>query len=117
MDQSFNVTEVGVNNKFTFKKLSSPEVVSWQAIDNGTVLIVCFNNLCFEVLVFEMFKDVIHEYSVDNFVLFVLKLEFPNYLSYYLCNCLLKILLIHHKVYLRFFLIINHIHRPVSADY
>lgn len=41
--------------------------------------------------------------------MFVLKLEFPNYISsneisYYLCNCLLKILLIHHKVYLRFFL-------------
>ena len=41
--------------------------------------------------------------------MFVLKLEFPNHLSsneisYYLCNCLLKILLIHHKVYLRFFL-------------
>ena len=57
-----------------------------------------------------MFEDVIHEFSVDNFILFVLKLEFPNCLSsdeisYYLCNCLLKILLVHQKAYLHFFLI------------
>jgi len=32
------------------------------------------------LLVFEMFKDVIHEFIADNFVLFVLKLEFPNHL-------------------------------------
>ena len=29
-----------------FKKSSSPEVqISWQAIGNGTILIVCWNNI------------------------------------------------------------------------
>ena len=54
-----------------FKKSSSPEVqISWQAIGNGTILIVCWNNIS---SFFEMFEDIIHEFSADNFVLFALE--------------------------------------------
>ncbi len=90
------------------KKSSSPEIqISWQAIGNGTILIIFMNNIYYFLKCLK-----ISFMNLAQITLFCshLKLKLPDYhssneISDYLCNCLLKILLIHDKIYLRFFLI------------